>query len=63
MGSTININATIIPEKLESANAWKVSIPPYIFRQFVLQACKTNCLNMKGGMLTFQARVFNLKDM
>jgi hypothetical protein len=29
------MNAIIIPEKLESDNTWKVSIPPYIFMQFV----------------------------
>jgi hypothetical protein len=32
MRITNNINATIVPEKLETENAWKVDIPPSIFR-------------------------------
>jgi hypothetical protein len=47
IGFTANINATIIPEKtwfssIQFNSAWKVSIPSYKLRQFVLHACHTN---------------------
>jgi hypothetical protein len=50
MGSTTNINDTVIPEKKkknESDSVWKVaSKPPYIFWQFVIHACITNCIDL-----------------